>query len=37
VKLSILLSQSSYKLKSNIYGSVAFNILSPNFSILRQA
>ncbi len=37
VKLSMPFSQSSYKLNRSIYGSVAFRILSPNFSIFRQA
>lgn len=35
VKLWIDLSQSSYKLNNSIYGSVAFRILSPNFSIFN--
>mmetsp|Transcript_59689 Transcript_59689/g.141213 ORF Transcript_59689/g.141213 Transcript_59689/m.141213 type:complete len:220 (+) Transcript_59689:826-1485(+) len=33
----MLLSQSSYRLNSNICGSLALRIRSPNFSILRQA
>ena len=33
VKLYTDFSQSSYRLNKSIYGSVAFNILSPNFSI----
>lgn len=37
VKLLIELSQSSYKLNTTIYGSVAFKIKSPNFSIFKHA
>ena len=33
----MVLSQSSYRLKSSIWGSVAFKIKSPNFSILSAA
>ena len=33
----MVFSQSSYRLKSNIWGSVALRIKSPNFSIFNDA